>query len=62
MREAGTEKLKRADLEDANRIRIQTKKLLTKREEITEDTPAVDVKWLKAQQPHHYKRDNTHRK
>ena len=43
MREAGTEKLKRADLEDANRTRIQPKKILKKREDITEDTPAVDA-------------------
>jgi len=43
MREAGTAKLKRGDLEDADRTRIQPKKILKKREEITEDTPAVDA-------------------
>ena len=43
MREAGTEKLKRADLEDANRTRIQPKKIPQKRGEITEDNPAVDA-------------------
>ena len=41
MREAGTEKLKRADLEDAHRTRIHPKKILKKRGEIIEYTPTV---------------------
>jgi hypothetical protein len=43
MREAGTEKLKRAELEDVHRTRIQPKKILKKREEIIEEVPAVDT-------------------
>ena len=43
MPETGNEKFKRADLDDANRTRIQPKKILKKCEEITADAPAVDA-------------------
>ena len=43
MREAGTEKLKRADHEDANRTQTQSKKFSKKREEVIEEFPNIDA-------------------
>ena len=43
MREAGTEKVKHAELDDGNRTRIQPKKILKKQEEIIEEVPVVDA-------------------
>ena len=43
MREAGTEKSMRADLEDANRTQTKSKKFSKKRKEIIEEVPKHDA-------------------
>ena len=43
MHEAGSKKLKRADLEDADRTQTQSNTFTKKRDETCEDVPTIDI-------------------